>query len=152
MPTPHVSIKGEYGTVEMRPVLRLFDPEARRLFGDPVVRRKDPPTFEELGIPNWLVLYETKLPITESSKPNAALNATPKDRALMYLDGKFSGTLSRTHNIRSLPLRISGAEELKLLVETQGRVNFGNIDVEDFKVFKNSNLFLSLKITCFRDK
>lgn len=142
IPIPPVSLKGEYGIVKMRPVLRLFDAQARSLFGTPMVQSKEPLTFEALGIPNWLVLYEAYLPSLNNSDTNATLNASPKDRAMFYLDGQLSGTFSRTHNIRSRLLERSDAKSLKILVESQGRVNFGNIDVEDFKVF----IFVQSKI------
>lgn len=123
----------------MRPVLNLFDPQARTLFGTAHVQAKEPPTFEALNLPNWLVLYEANLPTTETNKDQATLSAVPKDRVLIYLDGKFSGTLSRTHKAMNVPLKVHGAKEVKLLVENQGRVNFGDIDVQDFKVGSNNN-------------
>lgn len=129
-----MSPKGDYGKVKMRPVLRLFDPEARSLFGTVQTQAVTPPTFEALYLPNWLVLYEANIPITEISKDAVEFNAIPKDRALIYLDDKLSGILSRSHNVNSALLNVSGAKEIKLLVENQGRVNFGNVDVRDFKV------------------
>ena len=127
-------MKGEYGTVAMRVAMQLFDPQARALFGMKTVRASEPPTFEALKLSHWLVLYEADLPVSESSKDNVTLYAVPKDRALIYLDDRFSGTLLRTHNVNSIRLTTSGAKKLKILVENQGHVNFGNIDVEDFKV------------------
>jgi hypothetical protein len=118
----------------MRPVLRLFDPQARSLFGTVKVQANVPPTFESLGLPNWLVLYEANLPIIEDPDEDQEFTATPKDRALIYLDGKFSKTLNRSNGVKSVLLKLSNVKEIKLLVETQGRVNFGNVDVEDFKV------------------
>ncbi|XP_058801911.1 uncharacterized protein LOC131670377 [Phymastichus coffea] len=140
IPIPPVSLKGEYGIVKMRPVLRLFDPEARSLFGTEVVYSKEPLTFEALNIPNWLVLYEANLPSFDISNNNAILKASPKDRALIYFDGEFAGTFSRTHNVKSRLLGPTNAKSLQILVENQGRVNFGNVDVEDFKGIFNVTL------------
>ncbi|XP_014204077.1 beta-galactosidase-1-like protein [Copidosoma floridanum] len=140
VPTPNVSVKGDYGTVPMTAVLRLFDPEARHLFGSKTVHSTKPLTFEALNLPHWLVLYTADLPVGESSRDDSTLHATPKDRALVYFDDNLSGVLSRTHNVRSVQLKTPGARSLKLLVENQGRVNFGNVDVEDFKGIFNVTL------------
>ncbi|XP_011504191.1 PREDICTED: beta-galactosidase-like [Ceratosolen solmsi marchali] len=140
MPTPVISSKGKYGIVSMRPVIQLFDPEARYLFGSVKIQANVPPTFEALGLSNWLVLYEANLPLMNNSNNNQELKATPKDRALIYFDGKFSTTLSRSNGTRSIYLKSKSTKEIKLLVETQGRVNFGNVDVEDFKGIFNVTL------------
>lgn len=126
---PTVSPKGNYGTVTMTHLSNLFDLRVNK--NSEVHTSEKPPTFEELNISNWLVLYEAKLSV---NKENAKLHAVPKDRALVYLDGKLSGTLSRTNNESSLVLNTKGVEKIQFLVENQGRINFGNVSVEDFKV------------------
>ncbi|XP_031784798.1 beta-galactosidase-like isoform X2 [Nasonia vitripennis] len=128
--------------------------KARTLFGTVRVQAKEPPTFEALNLPNWLVLYEANLPTTETNEDQATLSAVPKDRVLIYLDGRFSGTLSRTHNAMNVALKVDDAKEVKLLVENQGRVNFGDIDVEDFKgifnVMLNNANITPWNVTGFR--
>ena len=127
----------------MRPVLRLLDPEARHLYGTEKVTASSPPTFESLNISNWMVLYEFNVPNSERTKDTLILDAAPKDRAIIYTDDRFSGVLSRTHSVTRSILK-SSTENVKILVENQGRVNFGNIDVADFKVRTKSLLIYTL--------
>jgi beta-galactosidase len=44
--------------------------------------------------------------------------------ARIYLDGKFVGVLDRRLGKMSMPLSVSGAQRLDILVENSGRVNF----------------------------
>lgn len=118
----------------MEPVLELFEPRSRELFGSPIVHTSKPPTFEEIGLPHWLVLYETNIP--SNVKDPMILNALTKDRALIYVDDELSGTLSRTKNIHSLSLATPYGQRLKILVENQGHLNYGN-EIHDFKVFND---------------
>ncbi|KAJ8674534.1 hypothetical protein QAD02_005796 [Eretmocerus hayati] len=137
LPTPTVSQKGDYGLVQMKPIYRLLDPKARKVFGVSRNFFREPPTFEALGLTSWIVLYEGNVPTSEKK---GILKAAPKDRALVYLDGKLAGTLSRTHKVKEISLAMSGVNEIKILVENQGRVNFGDVDVEDFKGIFNITL------------
>lgn len=131
---PTVSPKGDYGPILLEPVLDLFEPKSRELFGYPVISTAKPPSFEEIGLPHWLVLYETNIP--SISKDPMILYALTKDRALVYVDDEFIGTLSRTKNINSLPLTTPYGQRMKILVENQGHLNYGN-EIHDFKVFNN---------------
>lgn len=147
MKTPTPNPKGEYGAINMSPMLGLFSKEGRETFG---IQKEEeflePPTFESLGFSNYLVLYEADLPKVENE--NIHLKAVPKDRALIYIDDKYVNSLNRmnkSHNFWLLN-RTEPAEKIKLLVENMGRVNYGNIDTEDFKViiwivFENSLFF-----------
>lgn len=77
------------------------------------------------------VLYETQL--SSSISDPAILRAITKDRALVYVDDRLCGTLSRIDKIFTLPLENPYGRRLSLLVENQGRLNFGN-EIHDFKV------------------
>ncbi|XP_046827579.1 beta-galactosidase [Vespa crabro] len=134
---PTVSPKGDYGPILLEPVLDLFEPKSRELFGSPIVFTSHPPTFEEIGLPHWLVLYETNIP--SNIKNTMILNALTKDRALIYVDSELVGTLSRMKNIYSLPLVNPHGQSLKILVENQGHLNYGN-EIHDFKGIFNVNI------------
>ena len=137
IPDPVVKPHGDYGTIILKPKFRLLDQETRNLFGTKEYFFLDsaPPTFESLNVSNWLVFYESDLSTIDFSKiNNITLKATPKDRALVYLDDEFVGTFSRMHNVTSLITNLISAKYLQILVENQGHINMGNIDVEDFKV------------------
>lgn len=125
--------KGDYGIVQMKSVMELFDYESRRMFGTAPLRISSTPTFESLGLANYLVLYEAKFPKNIKNNTDIYLTANAKDRGLIYVDGKLSGIFSRTYGVKSLQLSNAG-NNLQVLVESQGHVNYGNKDVEDFKV------------------
>lgn len=112
--------------------MELFSEKARKIFGTEQAYFIKPPSFETLGLSNWLVLYETDIPFLENRR-NLTLEAIVKDRALVYTDGKLSGVLSRMNKKYNMKIS-SKARKLNLLVENQGRINYGSIDVEDFKV------------------
>lgn len=136
MPLPNVSLptvspKGDYGSILLSPILKLFEPQGRQLFGTIIVQGSHPLTFEALGLSHWLVLYETN--IIHSPKDPAILHAKVRDRALVYVDDHLVGTLSRTSNIYHLSIEEPYGQKLKLLIENQGRLNYGN-GLRDFKV------------------
>lgn len=131
MSLPIVSPKGNYGPVLLEPVLRLLD-DSRCPF---IVRRvtgEQPITFEALSLDQGFVFYETDLPAVVADP--AVLRATTRDRALVYVDNRLRGTLSRIDKKFALSLqRPTNNRRLGLLVENQGRLNFGN-EFHDFKV------------------
>ncbi|GIT81307.1 beta-galactosidase [Leifsonia sp. LS1] len=80
-----------------------------------------PPSFEELGIASGLVLYRAtpRLPRGECTLTIAGLH----DRAQVFVDGTRVGTLDADGS-----LAVTGAGdavELRILVENQGRINYG---------------------------
>ena len=127
---PTVSPKGDYGPILLTPVLRLFTPLGRQSFGTVVVQASEPQTFEALGLPYWLVLYEADLPASYSDP--AVLHGLVRDRALVYVDNNLMGTLSRTNNIYDMSIEQPYGRILRLLVENQGRLNYGS-GLRDFK-------------------
>ncbi|XP_012282685.1 beta-galactosidase [Orussus abietinus] len=151
LPLPTISPKGDYGTVSVYPILRLFSTIAIRLFGTSPVQVHSPPTFESIGINHWLVLYETTLP--KAGPDPGILQADVKDRGLIYVADRLVGTLSRTRKINSMPLEGAYGKPLKILVENQGHLNFGN-EIEDFKgvsnVTVNDVILFSWNVTGFR--
>lgn len=129
MSLPTVSPKGNYGPVLLEPIQKLFD--SRSSFVVSLATGNRPKTFEHLSVNQGFVLYETNLP--PSIFDPVILRAITKDRALVYVDGRLSGILSRIDNIHTIPLENPYGRRLSLLVENQGRLNFGN-EIHDFKV------------------
>lgn len=78
------------------------------------------PTTDELGHWTGFTLYRTRV----TADDRALTLAEVRDRALVALDGEPVGVLSRTEHSRTLALP-ARAGELTLLVEDQGRVNYG---------------------------
>ncbi|XP_070521041.1 beta-galactosidase [Cardiocondyla obscurior] len=137
LPLPNMSLptrssKASYGRVLLEPVQKLLD--SRSPFA--VIREAavHPKTFESLSVNQGFVFYETYLPPSFSDP--AILRAITKDRALVYVDNQLSGTLSRIDKIFTLPLENPYGSHLGLLVENQGRLNYGN-DIHDFKGISN---------------
>ena len=95
-----------------------------------------PLTFEELDMGWGAMLYSTRLP--EISKPEeadwtATLTIDAHDFAQVFIDGKYIGKIDRVKNEKTLSLPpISRGQELQILVEGMGRINFGRA-IKDYK-------------------
>ena len=95
-----------------------------------------PLTFEELDMGWGAMLYSTRLP--EIPKPEesdwaATLTIDAHDFAQVFIDGKYIGKIDRVKNEKSLSLPpVSRGQELQILVEGMGRINFGRA-IKDFK-------------------
>ncbi|XP_076643332.1 beta-galactosidase [Halictus rubicundus] len=130
MSLPNVSAKGDYGSILLSPIVNLFEPLGRQLFATVVVENPEPLTFEALGLSHWLVLYEADL-INSTFDPSV-LHATVRDRGLVYVDDYLIGSLTRSANLYNIPIENPYAQKLKLLIENQGRQNYGK-GLRDFK-------------------
>lgn len=126
-----MSPKDDYGPILLTPILKLFTSLARQTLASVALQETDPLTFEALGMPHWLVLYETD--VRSNSSDPATLHAVVRDRALVYTDNNLVGLLRRTGNIYDINIKEPYVQTLKLLVENQGRLNYGN-GLRDYKV------------------
>lgn len=82
---------------------------------------ENPPTFEELGQNQGIVMYKAKLPAGEE----ATLECTVHDMAQVYVNGDFVGSMNRMlglHSIR-IPAR-SAPQNIHIMVDTFGHINF----------------------------
>ena len=97
-----------------------------------------PKTFEELDLGWGAVLYTTRLPeIPQSGEHLSAAQSTltldAHDFAQVFIDGKYMGKIDRVKNEKTLTLpAIKQGQELQILVEGMGRINFGRA-IKDFK-------------------
>lgn len=80
------------------------------------------PTMEELGRYDGFALYRTEI---DASGPAALQFAEVRDRALVSLDGRPVGVLARDHHDRTLALPADARGTVEVLLEDQGRVNYG---------------------------
>ncbi|XP_015525016.1 beta-galactosidase isoform X1 [Neodiprion lecontei] len=136
LPIPNITLpiqssKGDYGSVVLERVLPLFHPYMRAILGILKVNQFAPPTFESFDEPLALVLYETDLPENRTD-PGVLDVRFIHDRALVYEDDVFVGTLSRTHGLKTVSLSQPYTRRLGIFVENQGHVNFGS-KIHDFK-------------------
>ncbi|PZE63850.1 beta-galactosidase family protein [Curtobacterium sp. MCBD17_021] len=81
-----------------------------------------PPTFDELGAASGFVLYRTEVDLPEGGVLTVAEEV--RDRVLVSLDGRPVGVLEREHHDRAIALP-PATGLLELLVEDQGRVDYG---------------------------
>ncbi|MCX5408894.1 beta-galactosidase [Streptomyces sp. NBC_00335] len=87
------------------------------------VEARRPLGMEELGQDFGFVLYETALPL---AGPALLEVERVRDRAQVFVDGQPVGVLERENHEHALAFTVPGAgSTLTVLVENQGRVNYG---------------------------
>jgi beta-galactosidase len=79
------------------------------------------PTLDDLDPPPRLALLRTSL---REPAPGVLVFGEIRDRAMVFLDGRPVAILHREHNERALPLPHPSGE-LTIVLEDQGRVNYG---------------------------
>ena len=144
------SVPKEYPTIaipkfeltEFAPIYNGFDWEHTREHSELFRSSGVPKTFEELDMGWGCVLYSTRLPeindvqvegVFPMEKWTCTLNLDAHDYAQVFIDGKFIGKLDRVKNETTLTLpAIKQGQELQILVEGMGRINFGRA-IKDFK-------------------
>lgn len=132
IPVPDPVPKRAYGTIRLASCCTLFSSEGRQKVGTGVVRSNKPKTFEALDQYSGLVLYETWLPTQFKRDPSILYVQGLADRGYVYVDNEFVGILARETPIYELPLSASSGRLLQILVENQGRLNYGR-QLNDFK-------------------
>lgn len=149
IPTP----KGAYGKFYLKPLVSIFEKVAQRI--KPVISNVPLP-FEELDINTGFVMYETTL--TDDQKNvenpvNLTVN-TVRDRAIIYLDKVQVGTMNRLKGNTTISLNINrSVQNLSILIENQGRINYGDF-IEDRKgifdqVFLGNKTLSPWKMTAY---
>ncbi|XP_063821718.1 multifunctional protein r isoform X2 [Ostrinia nubilalis] len=124
IPEPTPSSKGAYGTVTVTPRIELLSSLGRTMLGKkyPDVTGATLPHFEKLRQRSGLVLYETKLKegkgVLEIQKP--------RDWIYVYVDGELKGAINRMYRRKELSIQSKAESVLSLLVENQGRINYGS--------------------------
>lgn len=93
------------------------------------VTAPQPVTFEQLGQNQGLVLYRTRL---IGHKGGQLILRNLHDYALVFLDGKFVGTVDRrlNQNAIHLPRSSEPVPVLEVLVEGMGHINFGEFIID----------------------
>ncbi|KAK7067263.1 Beta-galactosidase-1-like protein, partial [Halocaridina rubra] len=124
---PPPSPKFTYGKVNLTPLSSIW--EMKSLLRS--MNNTWPLTFEELGVSNGLVAYETIIPFIIPDP--AHLNVTEvHDRAYVFVDFKYVGILSREEKLYELALQAERGHVLTIVVESQGRICYGG-GINDFK-------------------
>ena len=151
VPVPDRQPKVKLPNVNLKPHSVLLDSTARRHLASFKKTAERPMSFEALNQNSGFILYETPLPkITRD--PALLKLAYLRDRAYIYVDRQFVGILSRENKIYSIPLSLTLGKELQILVENEGRINYGIPN--DFKgilgnVYYDSMVLLNWTMTGF---
>jgi beta-galactosidase len=116
--TPRVAGPAPEQTVALGEPVRLFDDPAR--WGS-WSTWESLPVLDELEADTRLALYRTEL---SGDRPAVLTLGEVRDRAAVFLDGAPVGILEREHHGRAIALP-RGRGRLELVVEDQGRVNYG---------------------------
>ncbi|XP_021705359.1 beta-galactosidase isoform X2 [Aedes aegypti] len=130
-PLPTPTRKMSLPSVILRPVDSLLNKQFLRKIASPEVFNPTPLTFEALNQYSGLVLYEALLPTDLKSDPLKLTVEKVYDLGYVFVDTNFIGTLSRQNAINTLPITQGTGEKLQIVVENQGRINFGTPN--DFK-------------------
>uniref|UniRef100_A0A182Q5R7 Beta-galactosidase n=1 Tax=Anopheles farauti TaxID=69004 RepID=A0A182Q5R7_9DIPT len=109
----------------------LLDPVVLEHLSARIVTNHLPMTFEALNQISGLVLYEALIPDDIRTDPRKLTVPDVHDRAYVFVGDRFVGVLSRENEINTLPLPLDGGQRLRIMVENQGRINFGIAN--DFK-------------------
>ncbi|KAH8243823.1 hypothetical protein KR032_010419 [Drosophila birchii] len=131
VPVPEPVPKRAYGTVRLAGCCTLLSAEARQCLSTGFVQSATPKTFEALGQYSGLVLYETWLPSFKRD-PSILNIAGIADRGYVYVDGEYVGLVAREIPSFDISLSVSAGRKLQILVENQGRINYGR-KLNDFK-------------------
>lgn len=151
VPVPEPEPKVRLGSVTLKPLSVLLDSTSRRHLASFTTRSEKPMTFEALNQNSGFVLYETLLPKTNRD-PVLLKLADLRDRAYVYINRQFIGILSRENKVYSIPLGLALGRELQIVVENEGRINYGIAN--DFKgilgnVYYDSLILLNWTMTGF---
>ena len=136
-PMPIITVP-KFELTEFAPLFNGFDWKYTWWDHEKEAHGDRPKTFEELDMGWGAVLYTTRLPEIPQSGKNLSttqltLTLDAHDFAQVFINGKYMGKIDRVKNEKTLTLPpIKQGQELQILVEGMGRINFGRA-IKDFK-------------------
>ncbi|MGG1555396.1 glycoside hydrolase family 35 protein [Paenibacillus ferrarius] len=120
-PLPAPIHKQRYGTVALTQKADLFSTLPQL---SAAVKSRTPLPMEQIGQDYGFIVYSTNVSGPRTGEQLRIQDV--HDRALVFLDGVYQGTVERWDN-RPLPIDIpAGGAKLDILVENMGRVNYGH--------------------------
>ena len=124
------AVPGKAADIISIPKLKLQNMAPIYMGVDSTAESRDVQTFEEMNMGYGSMIYNTKLPeIADGSM----LHINGHDFVQVFINGNYIGKIDRVKNERSLPMPATKkGDELTLLVEGMGRINFGRA-IKDFK-------------------
>ncbi|XP_025409472.1 beta-galactosidase-like [Sipha flava] len=124
--------KGNYGRFTMTPLVNLFEKVTQRI---KPIESDVPLAFENMDIDSGFVMYETILTNDQKNvtTPVNLTISTVRDRAYVYLDKVQASIITRKQENIPISLNLdSSVQKLSILIENQGRINYGSF-IEDRK-------------------
>lgn len=130
IPVPEKTKKVKLPSINVKAQIGILDPLGRTYLANYTKTAPKPMSFEALNQYSGFILYETKLP--KSARDPVLLKfADLKDRGYIYVNRHLVGIISRENNIYSIPISLTVGSNLQVLVENEGRINYGIAN--DFK-------------------
>ena len=124
------AVPGKAAGIISIPKLKLQNMAPIYMGVDSTAESRDVQTFEEMNMGYGSMIYNTKLPEIASG---SMLHINGHDFVQVFVNGNYIGKIDRVKNERSLPMPATKkGDELTLLVEGMGRINFGRA-IKDFK-------------------
>ncbi|RWS12981.1 hypothetical protein B4U79_11152 [Dinothrombium tinctorium] len=121
LPLPNPSPKLRFGPVYFKKLGNLFQMIEKL----ETVSSFYPLTFEALSARNGFVLYTTTINV-KPSDPAVLHISELNDRALVFVDYEYQGTMSSMEKVFTLPIIAKNGSRLDIFVENQGRICAGN--------------------------
>ncbi|XP_058814094.1 beta-galactosidase-like isoform X2 [Topomyia yanbarensis] len=150
LPVPKVACKMSIDSIILIPVDTVLNRNVLQAIASPEVFNINPLSFEALNQYSGLVLYEALIPQNIKTDPLKLTVEKACDKAYIFVDSIFVGTLSRQNAINTLPISLGLGIQLQIIVENEGRINFGIPN--DFKgllgaVFINTQMIQNWTMT-----
>ena len=124
------AVPGKVAGIISIPKLKLQNMAPIYMGVDSTAESRDVQTFEEMDMGYGSMIYNTKLPEIANG---SMLHINGHDFVQVFINGNYIGKIDRVKNERSLPMPATKkGDELTLLVEGMGRINFGRA-IKDFK-------------------
>ncbi|XP_077520537.1 beta-galactosidase-like [Amblyomma americanum] len=123
-----LALKRMFGLKEMRQLMRNLS-----------VKSPYPLTFERVGHGYGYMLYETRLSFQPPAPSLLKLHGV-RDRGYVYLDDTFRGIVSRTDGVFEVFIEAKAQQTLSILVENQGRINYGDFIADPKGIVENVTL------------
>ena len=116
--------KAYYGEVQLKLIGDVFSQLQKSDIFSGMRESYKPMTFEQLGQDNGFVLYQHIFNNT-TTDPAVLEVKNLHDRGYVFVDNNFMGILGRFEKVSSMPIQIKSNQTLQIMVESQGRINFG---------------------------
>ncbi|KAK8784576.1 hypothetical protein V5799_009057 [Amblyomma americanum] len=123
-PVPKPKKKMALGKIKLERLYNVTD--IRNIYAHVTVQSEKPLSFEKIKQSQALVLYDTWVSFLPR---NPAVLRVPglRDRGYIYVDDVYQGIISRTDKVYDIMIPVTKGQRLTVLVESQGRVTYGNL-------------------------